>query len=242
MNAPILLAAGVDLLAIGIVIVFIIIPLIGVVTSKLREISQPQMPPRVERNENGGSQEQIDEFLRRASQRRAAARGGKQTGGSHRRRGRRPSGKPDCRRGAKVHRYERFPPPYGGTRRRSRPGRPAIQPAGAAGVQRKSGGWRCGPARRSCPRKSPTGTPARLCLAAHLGFLARGRFRAGCPIGLAAEHRPGGDHERDPAAAEPLKRRLIFRPRPGTNRPVRADGRIRHPGRPNNALAASENW
>jgi len=70
MSDIVVFAAGVDLLAIGIVIVFIIIPLIGVVTSKMREMVQPgpQGPP--DRGDSSRIQEQIDEFLRRAAQRR----------------------------------------------------------------------------------------------------------------------------------------------------------------------------
>jgi hypothetical protein len=70
MNAVVLLAAGVDVVAIGIVIVFIIIPLIGVVASKMREIVQPGNPLPPDRTDSGRIQEQIDEFLRRAAQRR----------------------------------------------------------------------------------------------------------------------------------------------------------------------------
>ena len=51
-------------------IVFIIIPLIGVVASKMREIAQPANPLPPDRNDSGRIQEQIDEFLRRAAQRR----------------------------------------------------------------------------------------------------------------------------------------------------------------------------
>ncbi len=70
MKAIVLLAAAGDLFSIFIVIVFIVIPLIGVVASKLREISQPANPLPPNRNESGRIQEQIDEFLRRAAQRR----------------------------------------------------------------------------------------------------------------------------------------------------------------------------
>ncbi len=47
MNNVVLLAARGDLLSIAVMIVFIIIPLIGVVASKLREIGQPgnTVPP-----------------------------------------------------------------------------------------------------------------------------------------------------------------------------------------------------
>jgi hypothetical protein len=60
---------------VGIVFVFIIIPLIGVVASKLREISQPPGPMPTARNDSGRIQEQIDEFLRRAAQRRGGPAG-----------------------------------------------------------------------------------------------------------------------------------------------------------------------
>jgi hypothetical protein len=55
---------------IGVLIVFVIIPLIGMAASKLQEISKPvnRVPPG--RGDSGRIQEQIDEFLRRAAQRR----------------------------------------------------------------------------------------------------------------------------------------------------------------------------
>ncbi len=59
-----------ELFTIFVVIVFIIVPLIGVVVSKLREIAQPPNPVPPDRNQSGRIQEQIDEFLRRAAQRR----------------------------------------------------------------------------------------------------------------------------------------------------------------------------
>jgi hypothetical protein len=62
MNGVVLLVA---------VIIFIIIPLIGVVASKMREIVQPGNPLPPHRGDGGRIQEQIDEFLRRASQRRS---------------------------------------------------------------------------------------------------------------------------------------------------------------------------
>ena len=58
-------------------IVFIIIPLIGVVASKLREIGQPANAVPPGRNDSGRIQEQIDEFLRRAAQRRGGPAGGR---------------------------------------------------------------------------------------------------------------------------------------------------------------------
>ena len=69
MNGVVVWAAGIDFFSLAIVIVFIIIPLIGAVATRLRELAQPPAaaPPR---GENGRIQEQIDEFLRRASQRR----------------------------------------------------------------------------------------------------------------------------------------------------------------------------
>ncbi len=59
-----------NMITIAIVIVFIIIPLIGVVASKLREIAQPANPVAPGRGDSVRIQEQIDEFLRRAAQRR----------------------------------------------------------------------------------------------------------------------------------------------------------------------------
>jgi hypothetical protein len=59
-----------ELFTIGVVIVFIIVPLIGVVASKLRELAQPANPLPPDRGQSGRIQEQIDEFLRRAAQRR----------------------------------------------------------------------------------------------------------------------------------------------------------------------------
>jgi len=70
MNHGALLAAGFDPVAFGVLVVFIIIPLIGVVASKLREIGQPANPLPPDRSGGGRIQEQIDEFLRRAAQRR----------------------------------------------------------------------------------------------------------------------------------------------------------------------------
>ncbi len=70
MKGVVLLAAGGDLVTIGVLIVFIVIPLIGVVASKLRELAQPPTPLPPNRGDSGRIQEQIDEFLRRAAQRR----------------------------------------------------------------------------------------------------------------------------------------------------------------------------
>jgi hypothetical protein len=69
MNGLILFAAGAEKFTIIILIVFIVIPLIGVITSKLREMGQPANPIPQDRN-TARIQEQIDEFLRRAAQRR----------------------------------------------------------------------------------------------------------------------------------------------------------------------------
>jgi len=66
----VLAAFGGDLFAIGVVIVFIIIPLIGAVASRMREMAQPTNPVPPGRTSNVRIQEQIDEFLRRAAQRR----------------------------------------------------------------------------------------------------------------------------------------------------------------------------
>jgi hypothetical protein len=70
MNVLGLLAAAGEKFTIIILIVFIIIPLIGVVTSKLREMGQPSNAVPPDRTSSGRIQEQIDEFLRRAAQRR----------------------------------------------------------------------------------------------------------------------------------------------------------------------------
>ena len=64
------LFAAIDLTALGILIVFIIIPLIGVIVSKLRELVQPANQAQAGPGDSARIQEQIDEFLRRASQRR----------------------------------------------------------------------------------------------------------------------------------------------------------------------------
>src|SRR5208283_1728348 len=58
-----------DPVALVVLIVFIIVPLIGVLLSKLRELGQPARQIPADRN-SGRIQEQIDEFLRRAAQRR----------------------------------------------------------------------------------------------------------------------------------------------------------------------------
>ncbi|MEI8371953.1 MAG: hypothetical protein WCJ35_03860 [Planctomycetota bacterium] len=68
MNGAVLLAK-VDLISIAIVIVFIIVPLIRVVVSKMREMVLPANPLPPGRNGGGQIQEQIDEFLRRAARR-----------------------------------------------------------------------------------------------------------------------------------------------------------------------------
>ena len=51
------------------VVLFIVVPFIGVVASRMREISQPAARPLAQ-GDNRRIQEQIDEFLRRAGQRR----------------------------------------------------------------------------------------------------------------------------------------------------------------------------
>ncbi len=58
--------------AVFVVILFIIVPLIGVMVSKLTELGRPANPVVPNRNDSGRIQEQIDEFLRRAAQRRGA--------------------------------------------------------------------------------------------------------------------------------------------------------------------------
>jgi hypothetical protein len=70
MNGLVLLAAGAEGFMIIVLIVFIVIPLLGVVTSKLREFGQPANPLPPDRGGSGKIQVQIDEFLRRAAQRR----------------------------------------------------------------------------------------------------------------------------------------------------------------------------
>jgi len=70
MNGVVVFAAGGEGFTIIVLIVFIVIPLIGVITSKIREIAQPANPIPQDRNASGRIQEQIDEFLRRAAQRR----------------------------------------------------------------------------------------------------------------------------------------------------------------------------
>jgi hypothetical protein len=52
-----------------IVVLFIVVPFIGVVASRMRDASQPAARPLAQ-GDNRRIQEQIDEFLRRASQRR----------------------------------------------------------------------------------------------------------------------------------------------------------------------------
>jgi len=70
MNGGVLLAAGDTLVTIVIVIMFIIISLIRMAASKMREMVQAANPVPPDRNQSGRIQEQIDEFLRRAAQRR----------------------------------------------------------------------------------------------------------------------------------------------------------------------------
>ena len=69
MNGVVLLAAKVDLVTIGFVLVFIIVPLIRMVVSKMREMVLPTNPLPPDQNGSGRIQEQIDEFLRRAARR-----------------------------------------------------------------------------------------------------------------------------------------------------------------------------
>ncbi len=61
-----------------VVIVFIVVPLIGVVASRMREISQPQQQRPMAPADTRRIQEQIDEFLRRASQGRPQTSASKQ--------------------------------------------------------------------------------------------------------------------------------------------------------------------
>lgn len=69
MNGVVLLAAKVDLVTIGFLLVFIIVPLIRMVVSKMREMALPTNPLPPDQNDSGRIQEQIDEFLRRAARR-----------------------------------------------------------------------------------------------------------------------------------------------------------------------------
>ena len=69
MNGVVLLAAKVDVVTIGFLIVFIIVPLIRMVVSKMREMVLPTNPLPPDQNGSGRIQEQIDEFLRRAARR-----------------------------------------------------------------------------------------------------------------------------------------------------------------------------
>jgi len=69
MNGVVLFAAKVDVVTIGIVIVFIIVPLIRAVASKMRAMVLPANPLSPGQNDGGRIQEQIDEFLRRAARR-----------------------------------------------------------------------------------------------------------------------------------------------------------------------------
>lgn len=69
MNAPILLAAR-DPAIVIVIVLFVVIPLIGVVTSKIRDAMQTPLRPPTGQPGGARIQEQIDEFLRRASQRR----------------------------------------------------------------------------------------------------------------------------------------------------------------------------
>jgi hypothetical protein len=52
-----------------VIVLFILVPLIGVVASKMREVSQQQPGRPMAQGDTRRIQEQIDEFLRRASQR-----------------------------------------------------------------------------------------------------------------------------------------------------------------------------
>ncbi len=70
MNGVVLLAAPPgDLIAL-LLIILILLPVIGLAASKMREIAQPPNRVLPGRPDSGRIQEQIDEFLRRAAQRR----------------------------------------------------------------------------------------------------------------------------------------------------------------------------
>jgi hypothetical protein len=58
----------VDIIGLIIVVLFVVVPLIGVLASKMRELSQPQPPRPLGQGDSRRVQEQIDEFLRRAGQ------------------------------------------------------------------------------------------------------------------------------------------------------------------------------
>ena len=68
-----LLAFIVDPFFVIVVVFFLIIPLIGVLTSKMRDAMQPPRQPPTGQPGGPRIQEQIDEFLRRAAQRRAGS-------------------------------------------------------------------------------------------------------------------------------------------------------------------------
>lgn len=78
MNLPLPMAFDLgDLIGIAIVILFVVIPLIGQVLSKLREAAKVQQAPRPQAPRPATDQvnAEIEEFLRRAGQRRAARPG-----------------------------------------------------------------------------------------------------------------------------------------------------------------------
>ena len=79
MNVPMLLAADIEaIVKVLTVILLILVPAIGQLVARMRGVGQPPMGgglsrprlPRPQRPEGGTVQQQIDDFLRRASQRR----------------------------------------------------------------------------------------------------------------------------------------------------------------------------
>lgn len=97
MNLPLLMAFDLgDLIGIAIVILFVVIPLIGQVLSKLREAAkvQPRPAPRAQRPATDQVNAEIEEFLRRAGQRRTARPGRAPSAGEELRRRTAPSPSP----------------------------------------------------------------------------------------------------------------------------------------------------
>jgi hypothetical protein len=75
MTLPALLAdKGADLVQVVMIILFVIIAAVGQLVAKVRQMARQQPAPRPPRPAAGRIQDEIDEFLRRASQRRAADR------------------------------------------------------------------------------------------------------------------------------------------------------------------------
>ena len=77
MSVPLLLAAGDDgtmaLIKVAVILLFILIPMVGQFLAKLKGVGpgRPNGRPARPQNQGANMQDQIEEFLRRASQRRA---------------------------------------------------------------------------------------------------------------------------------------------------------------------------